>query len=185
MDDLLGASTLLARLDRWVAEARVDAAAAERARERWLRQIADESATFTGLLLDLAERGLPVVAQGRGRRRNRGTISAVGADFVAMRAAPGTDVLLAFGAIASVRPDDRAGGPTGDRATSFDLGLAEAIAAIAADRPRVLVVTMADGEGVAGELRSVGRDLVALRLDGGAGSAYVPIASIAELRING
>lgn len=184
MDDLLGASALRARLEQWVADARVDAAAAERSRERWLRQIAEESASFAGLLLDLAERRLQVVVQGRGGRRNRGTISAVGVDFAAIRTASGTDVLVAFGAIASVRPDDRAGGPAGDRASRFEFSIAEAIAALAGDRPRVLAVTMADGEGVSGELRSVGRDLVAVRLDGDAGTTYVPIASIAELRVN-
>ncbi|MBA2283054.1 MAG: hypothetical protein H0W25_17730, partial [Acidimicrobiia bacterium] len=52
---------LLARLAAWAAAARVDEAAAARSRERWLRQAADEGASFTGVLLDLAERGAPVV----------------------------------------------------------------------------------------------------------------------------
>jgi hypothetical protein len=183
VNDPLGNEDLLARLDRWVAAARTAEAAASRARERWLRQVADESATFAGVLLDLAERGAPVVVQGRGGRRHRGTVLAVGVDFAALRTEGGADVLLAFSGIASVRPDDRLDTPSGDRVATFDLGLAEAIAAVGADRPRVLLVTAADGDGVAGELRSVGRDVVTLRLDGDGSTAYVPMASIAELRI--
>jgi hypothetical protein len=183
VDDLLGVSGLLARLDRWVASARVDEAAASRARERWLRQIAEESASFAGVLLDLAERGEPVTVQGRGGRRHRGTISAIGADFAALRTPSGADVLLAFAGIASIRTDGHDAGPRGDRATSFELGLAEAVAAIAADRPRVLLVTTADGDGLAGELRSVGRDVATVRLDGDGGLAYVPLNAIAELRL--
>ena len=184
MDDLLGNEDLLARLDRWVAAARTAEAAASRARQRWLRQVADESATFAGLLLDLAERGSPVVVQGQGGRRHRGTVLAVGIDFAALRTEGGVDVLLAFSAIASMRPDGRVvDSPTGDRVPTFELGMAEAVAAVGSDRPRVLLVTTADADGVAGELRSVGRDVVTIRLDGDGGTAYVPMSAIAELRI--
>ena len=66
---------------------------------------------------------------------------------------------------------------------SLDVGLAEALTVLAEDRPRVLVVTMADAEGLAGELRAVGADVLTLRLDGvGRPTAYVPIPSIAEVR---
>jgi hypothetical protein len=183
MEDYLGSADLLGRLDRWVAAAHVDEAAAARARGRWRRTVADESATFAGVLLDLAERGSPVMVQGRGGRRQRGKVVAVGADFAALRTAQDVDVLLAFSGIAVVRPDGRTAGPAGDRAVTFELGMAEAIAAVAADRPRVLLVTTADGDGIAGELRSVGRDVATLRLDGEAGTAYVPISAIAELRL--
>ena len=67
---LLGGDDLLARLDRWVSDARSDEAAAARARERWLKQAADESATFSGVLFDLAERGAPVVDLSRGIRNS-------------------------------------------------------------------------------------------------------------------
>ena len=79
---------------------------------------------------------------------------------------------------------DGGGAPVGDRVVDVELGLAEALAAIAGDRPRVLVVTSADGEGLAGELRAVGRDVVTLRLDGADRSpVYVAIASIAEVML--
>jgi hypothetical protein len=179
----LGGPDLLARLAAWAAAASADAASAARARERWLRQAADEEATFAGLLLDLAEHGGPVVVGGRAGRRHRGVVRAVGTDFVGLRTEQGGDVLLAFAGIASVRPEPGAQPAVGDRPVSVDIGLVEALAVLAEDRPRVLVVTMADADGVAGELRSVGRDILSLRLDGARTPAYVPMASVAEVRL--
>jgi hypothetical protein len=181
---LLGGPDLTARLERWVADARSADAAAARARQRWLQVQADESATFLGVLVDLAEQGSPVVVHGRGGRRHRGSISAVAADFCAVRTSRDRDVLLSFAGIGSIRPDTRGPGPSGDRAVRADLGLAEMLSVLAVERPRVLIVTTADAEGIAGELRSVGRDVVTIRLDGSArASAYVAIAAIAEVSL--
>jgi hypothetical protein len=179
---LLGGDDLLARLDRWVSDARTDEAAAARARERWLKQAAEETATFAGILLDLAERAAPVVVVVRGERRHRGVVAAVAADFCILRSPAGRDVLLSFAGIASVRIDATTSAPTGDRAVHVDLGLAEALAALAADRPRLLVVTGI--EGLAGELRAVGLDVLTVRLDGDpASNAYVPISAIIEVSL--
>ena len=46
-----------ARLERWAAEARVDAAAEARAREQWLRRQAEEEGSLAGVLADLADGG--------------------------------------------------------------------------------------------------------------------------------
>jgi hypothetical protein len=181
-DGLLGGRDLLARLDRWLADVRSDDAAAARARERCLRVAAEESATFAGVLVDLAERSTPVLVHARAGRRHRGMISAVGVDFCALHTAGGRDVLISSVGISSVRPEAGAPAPSGDRVLHLDLGLAEALAVIAADRPRVLLVTIADADGIAGELRSVGRDVATVRLDGGA-HAYVAIAAIAEVSL--
>jgi hypothetical protein len=167
-----------------VSDARTADAAASRSRERWLRVQADESATFSGVLVDLAERATPVLVHGRAGRKHRGTIAAVAADFCALRTAGGRDVLLAFGGIGSIRPDSRGPGPVGDRVVHAELGLPEMLAMLVADRPRVLIVTNTDTDGVAGELRSVGRDLVTLKLDGEPrATAYVAISAIAELSL--
>ena len=180
----LGGPDLLGRLAAWASEISADAAAAARSRERWLRQAAEEEATFAGVLLDLAERRAPVVVVGRAGRRHRGVVTAVGGDFVVVKVVDGGDVLLSLGGIASVRPEPRAIPAPGDRPVTVDIGLAEALAAVAADRPRVLVVTMADADGLAGELRTVGRDVLTLRLDGSDRTpAYVPIASVVEVRL--
>ena len=181
---LLGGDDLLARLDRWVSDARTDQAAAARTRERWLKQAAEESATFSGVLLDLAERGAAVVVGVRGERRHRGVIAAVAADFCVLRTPSGRDVLLAFAGVASVRIDAAGRAPTGDRAVHVELGFAEALAALAAERPRVLIVTTG-AEGVAGDLRAVGLDVVTVRLDGDrAANAYVPIPAIIEVTLS-
>ncbi|MEO7555627.1 MAG: hypothetical protein ABIV94_03360 [Acidimicrobiales bacterium] len=181
---LLGGNDLLARLDRWVSAARSDHAAAARSRERWLRQVADESASFTGVLVDLAERGAPVVVHGAAGRRHHGIVHGVGTDFVALRTAQGAAVLLALSSLAYVRPEASSSTALGDRDLDLAVGLAEALAALAEDRPRVLVVTTADCDGIAGELRAVGRDVVTLRLDGAPrAAAYVPLATIAEVRL--
>lgn len=173
---------LEADLARYLAAARVDAAAAERARERWLRQAAGEEALLAGVLLDLAERGATVVVRGPGGRTHRGRVRAVGQDFIALRGGS-TDVLLPTWAMGSVRAE----GPvaTGvDRAHALDLTLAEALATVAGERPRVLVVDR-DGAGVAGLLHTVGRDVLTLRLPEPGAAAYVPLASVAAVTVVG
>src|SRR5262245_6119327 len=89
---------LAARLDRWVAEARVDEAARRRSRERWLRRQAEEESTVAGVLVDLLERGRPVTVHTRQGRRHHGEVRALGADFVAVATGQGT-VLVALAAL--------------------------------------------------------------------------------------
>jgi hypothetical protein len=171
---------LVGDIVRYLAEQRADAAAASRARERWLRQAADEEAMVAGVLLDLAERAATVVIQGVANRSHRGTVRAVGEDFVALRTGT-NDVLLPYDAIVAIRAEGQPAGG-GERAHALDIAFAEAVAATAGDRPRVLVVSR-DGTGLSGQLRSVGRDVATLRLADAAGVVYVPLASMAELAI--
>lgn len=183
--DLFGGTgaDLADRLAAWAADARSDLAAATRAREGFLRRAAGEEATFAGVLLDLAERGGPVLVVTAGGRRHRGVVRAVGADFCALRTPDGRDVLLAHRGIASVQPEGR-GPATGDRAVALTFGILEALAVLAEERPRVLVVTVGGGggDGLAGELQTVGRDVLAVRLDGAARRlAYVAVANVAEV----
>jgi hypothetical protein len=179
-----GAGGLLGRLGAWAAEARADEAVASRAREAFLRRTAGEDATFAGVVLDLAERGAPVVVAVGPGRRHRGTVAAVGADFCALRSADGRLVFVAFRGIASVRPEGRAPTATGDRPVQLPAGLAEALAVAVEDRPRVLVSLSAEEQGLAGVLRSVGRDVLVLQLDGAdRPTAYVPLANVAAIAI--
>lgn len=183
-DLFAGGSDLTRRLTEFAAAARADDAAAARSREGFLRRTAPEDATFAGVLVDLAEQGGPVLVVGAGGRRHRGVLGAVGADFVGLRTPEGRDVLLALRGIASVRPEGRAAEVAGDRATSLPLGLGEALAVLAEDRPRVLVVAVPGDEGLAGTLASVGRDVVAVLLDGAdRRTAYVGLGTIAEVTI--
>ena len=185
--DLLagGGGDLGDRLTAWAAQARVDEAVAARAREAFLRRTAADDATFAGVLLDLAERGGPVLAVGTGGRRHRGVVRAVGSDFVAIRTPEGREVLLAYRGIASVRPEAGAAAPTGDRVAALPFGLAEALSVVAEERPRVLAVTIASGDdGVAGELVAAGRDVMAVRLDGADRTiAHLAVANLAEVTL--
>ncbi|HLM64643.1 MAG TPA: hypothetical protein VK306_10130 [Acidimicrobiales bacterium] len=182
--DLLGAD-LTARLERWVGEARVDDAARQRTRERWLRQAAEEGGTLAGVLTDLGERGTPVVVRTTGGRQHRGRVRTIGVDFVALSTAAVGDVLVALPGVASVRTrpgDVPATGDRGDRAARRDLRLADVLAGLAAERERALVVTLDGGDAVAGELRAMGRDVLVVRVDGDAPStAYLPLSGVGEV----
>jgi len=175
-----GDDDVVAGLTRWLADQRADAAAAARARERWLRQAADEEATVAGVLLDLAERADRVVLTGVAGRIHRGAVRGVGEDFVALRTAGG-DVLLRHDAVLAIRAEGPP--PSGaDRAPALAMGFAEAVAALAGDRPRILAVAR-DGAGIAGVLRGAGRDVATVLLDDGGGTAFVPLDALAELRV--
>ena len=84
-----GGASLAARLDAWLADARVEGSADARARERWLSAAAEADATFAGVLLDLAERGVAHHGRHRRGRRHQGVVQVLGADFVALRGASG------------------------------------------------------------------------------------------------
>lgn len=184
-DDLVrggDAATFTARLDRWAADARVDDAALRRARERWLRQVAEQETTLSGLLADLAERHVPVTLRSTAGRRHQGTIQVIGADFVGLRGATGAEVLVALHAVGSLRTGPSVDATLGDRMVVTELRLADVLAGLAEDRERVLLVTRAGDDAIAGELRSVGHDVVVLRVDGDRPStAYVPTAAVAEV----
>jgi hypothetical protein len=169
------------RLDAWVADARIDAAAEQRSRERWLRSAAEQDATFAGVLLDLAERGGSVSVQAGTGRRHHGVIGVIGADFFALRTPAGREVLLARRSVAQVRADPLEVA-TGERSVTTDLCLADVLSQLAADRARVVLVTHG-AEGIAaGELRRVGIDVATVRTEGDPpGMVYVPIDSISEV----
>ena len=69
----------------------------------------------------------------------------------------------------------------GGRTAPLSVSLAALLVGLAADRPRVQVSATGD-EPVAGELRSVGLDVLTLRLDGDASlRAHVRIDAVTEL----
>jgi hypothetical protein len=174
---------LLAELTRWAATARVEEAVAARSRERWLRRQAEEEATLAGVLCDLAERRIPVVVQTSSGRRHRGTVGAVGRDFCVLVVGDGRELLVALAAVSVLRPEPGARPPIGDRALTVELGLLDALTHLCGERARVVAVTSA-GETLAGEIRSVGQDVVALALDGHrAPTAYLPAQAIAEVSL--
>lgn len=156
---------------RLLDDARADERSAARIRERLLRQAAEEGASLGGTLLDLAESGAPVTIRTTVGRTFTGVLELVADDFVVV----GSDCWLATVAVATVRPGPGAGAAAGDRAAA-DLTLLDALALVAADRPRAAFV-VEGGDTVAGELLAVGSDVVTVRLDG-AGVTYVSSAAI-------
>jgi hypothetical protein len=177
---------LLDHLARWAGEARAEEAAADRAQQRMLEQMAAEEATFSGVCLDLAERDAQVVVRTLAGRTHRGRILTVGRDFLVVREAGGPPVLLAMAAVASVRlgPGERAGTAPSGREGALDSGLAAVLAGVAPERPRVQVMAVGDPQPVTGELRTGGRDVAGVRLDGDRpGTVYLRVSSIAELTL--
>ncbi len=180
---------MLDDLERWAAGARAQEAAEARVRERWLRQAAEDEASFAGLLVDLAEDGRPVSVTTVGGRRHHGPIVAVGADFVAVAGPENRLVLLRLAAVAEVRPGTgkrraqaAAAAATGSGRQSRDVAMAEVLAQAAATRPRVAVVLGAVT--VVGELRAVGTDVLTVRTDGEPGGlSYVTLASVSEVSL--
>jgi hypothetical protein len=116
-------------------------------------------------------------------RLHRGATTIVGADFVVIRTAAGRDVAVSLAAIASVRTLPGEPATTGHRFLPASTTLAEMLGALGEERARVLVIGHDAGQAVGGELRSVGRDVLTIRLDGGGGAAYVPLDSVAEISL--
>lgn len=164
MDDVDHVDRLLADLARWAGDRRADEAARSRADEAWLRRQAEEEALFTGLAVDLAEQATPVTVRTTAGRRHHGVVVAVAHDFLVLKAAAGQAVFLPYRAVAMVRPSVTTGVGS-PRRPPLGTRLVHALAGMAADRPRVVVVVDGD-ETVSGELHSVGVDVCSLRLDG-------------------
>jgi hypothetical protein len=179
---------LLADLARWSADTRVDDAARSRMQERWLRRQAAEEARFAGVALDLAERKAVVAVRTTTGRTLHGRIVAVARDFCMLRQEGGMATFVTFPAIAALRPHPGQAAPeaASERTAPLAAGLAEVLAGLAGDRPRVRIGLEGGGEAVNGELRAVGADVVTVRLDGEPGAmAYVQLASVRELTLMG
>ena len=171
-----------ARLERWAAEARVDAAVEARAREQWLRRQAEEEGTLAGVLADLADGAVPVRLHLRAGGPFAGRVRAIGADLVAVAtdSARETVAVVALGAVCSVRTGPGHRAVTGDRpVTPSSLRLADVLVDLAAEREPVRVVTV-EGETIAGVVRAVGQDVATLHTGTGA-AAYVRLGAVAAI----
>lgn len=154
----------LARLATWMASGRVHEAARSRARQRWLQRQADEESTFLGMLIDLAERRRSVLVSTTGTHHFRGTLRAVGADFVVVREQGLGEVVLPLRSVASVRPNPGDPGAAGDRPLTVELVLSDTLVELSADYPDVMVG--AGGDELRGTLRAAGIDVLSVVVDG-------------------
>lgn len=159
-------------------EARTDLANESRERQRVLRQVQRESATFAGTLLDLAEQRAPVSVRTTTGATITGTVDLVGTDVVQVG---GTWLrATAVGAVRSIGT----GAATGDRSPD-DGGetFQGVLERLAEDRHRVALL-VDGGEPLRGELVAVGEDVLTLRLEGDSRAvAYVPTTTVAGVRL--
>ena len=184
MDDA-GFERFLSDLASWAGERRGRAAARSRQDEAWLRRQAEEEARFTGMALDLAEQGEGITIRTTTGRQHHGNVVVVAEDFLVVRVAGGAPVLLPYAAVAVLRPPPGAVAPDASSSRRPLLGtrFVQALAGLAADRPRIGVV-VGGGEAMNGELRSVGADVLTLRLEGGA-TVYVRVDALTEVSVFG
>jgi hypothetical protein len=183
------ADSLEAELARWLAKASVDEAAAERLRERVLRQLAMEEATFLGLCLDLAEARRPVLLRTTFRRVHRAQIVAVGADFVAIRTPSREAVLIPVAALGAIRsaPDSpgalRRTAPS-DRRPPLLARFVDILTGLAGDKPRVRLAVEGEQELLFGRLRGCGADVLSVDLgDDAPVLTWIPVRSILEVEL--
>ena len=175
---------LLADLADWAGDERLRAATISRSRQRWLRQQTEETATLVGTAVDLAEQQASVAVRTTGGRVHHGAIVAVGRDFIAVRPAPTLVTLLALDQIASLRTPVATREATGDRPPARPVTLGQTLAALAPTRPAVRIV--AGGETLSGALRSVGEDVVTVRVDAQPPvHVYVALGSVEECTVFG
>jgi hypothetical protein len=176
---------LVAAFVRWAADQRAGMAAANRARERSLRDQAAATATWVGVLVDLAEQAAPVTVVVAGQRRS-GRLVGVGRDFCVLQGEHGRAALIRLPEISQLWPDIRAldEPPAGDRSPSIDLPLISALALLADERSPVGLISGGGLETV-GELVAAGDDVLTVRTAPPARRlVYVPLDSVAvcELR---
>jgi hypothetical protein len=182
------ADEFLASLDRWAALDRAGRAASARARGRALVEQSAGQATWTGLLVDLAERGEPVVLSAGGSSLS-GRVLGVGRDMVVLERPGGgrgleRPVLVALGAIEWVRPDPAGRPPVrpgGSRRGAIEVGLGTVLDGLAGEQAPVCVRS-AGGETV-GTVSACGSDFFTVKTPGGQ-VTYVRMAGVVwvELR---
>jgi hypothetical protein len=154
-----------------------------------------------GVALDLAERGEAVVLKTTSGRTHRGRLLAVASDVWVLRSdasdgmrGPGGmagATFVATDAIASVRAqpggsDEPGPEAAGARPVPLTASMADMLTELAVEDPRVRVVVLGEPEAMVGELRSVGVDVVTLRLAGEPpATIYVRLGSVSELSVLG
>jgi len=177
----------MAALTRFVGEGAVEFAARSRSRTRWQRQLAVEDGTWLGLLCELAETQTTMLIDTTLGRRLRGTITAVGHDFVTVAPTIGGRVVVAIAAISAIQQASGHPASTGTGAPTNTVGptLHELLTELAGDRPQ-LTWHLTDRTSVTGQLIGVARGFAQLRDTGTPPSTnYVPIGDRTMIVMDG
>jgi hypothetical protein len=152
--------SVVAAFARWAAQERVAEAAGMRSKERSLRDQAAGEATWSGLMVELAE-SQGEVELNLGSRRVVGRVVGMGRDFCVVEQRGRRTVLIPIERIVAVwkeRPT------TGSRYPALDLSFEAALAGLADERSPVCL-HVARGNQISGELIGCGADLVTLRTE--------------------
>jgi len=177
--DRQGGDELVAAFARWAADQRAEAAAADRVRERSLRTQASATATWAGILVDLAEQATPVTAVVAAQRR-RGRIVGVGPDFCVFEAHLGGPALICLPAMSALWPERTTAGA---RPPALELSLLAALSMLAEERSPVTLVT-SGGDEIAGDLIAAGEDVLTVQTDPPARRlAYVRLSALARCEL--
>jgi hypothetical protein len=159
--DAKSGEDLIMAFTRWAGDERIGDAALGRSRQRRMSDAISASATWAGVLLDVAENALQVVLT-IGSRRLSCRIVGVGVDFCVTESEASPPAIVAVSAISALAPSPQARGSlAGDRPPPIGLSFAAALAALADER---LPVAVWSGDvRIEGELLLVGQDVVSLR----------------------
>jgi hypothetical protein len=182
---------LIASFEKWAAGQRATEHAAARARTAWLTRQSATTATWTGVLLDLAERESFVIVT-LGPTHLSGRLVGVGADFCVLEQDNERPAVIALSSVTSVAAapagPSHSGPPGGHRPPSLELGLLAVLEGLMEERAP-LVVHAASSAGratpVEGELAAVGEDVTTVRSTGRPRrTVHIPLAAIVfcELR---
>jgi hypothetical protein len=163
--------------DSLLAEGIADGYVEERSALRWSSTINEESATWLGTWIDLAESGETVRFSTILGLHHQLHITAVGPDVIAGTNADGASVLVALSTIESAHIAGRRVAAS-ERETA-GMSMQRMLVHIAGDRPTVRI-RMVSGTSFSGTLLNVGADVMSIRSDQ-ANTIVIPICNVAEV----
>jgi hypothetical protein len=171
---------------RFAADARLDAAVADRARERWLRQAAADEVDLTGVLDASVRNGETVTVWTEAGRAHWGRVRTRVADAIGLEVEGGRELLVPLTALAAIEvPRLGPDGASLHPAAAPAWGLAELLALRAGGRPEACAWVRGAAQPLTGELVGAGPDVVVLAgARGRSAMRYVRLASVVELLLS-
>lgn len=163
-------------------ELRLQEIRSSREAARWHEQIAEESATWLATILDLAEARSWCEITTRGGRTHTATISAVGSDVLLLDLTRAGQLLVSLAAVTSLSARGRGIPARTDRAVDAS-SMHAALTDLAGMRREVGVVT-ASGSRFAGQLRSVGIDVLSIQI-APEQTTFLPLSGVEEVSFDG
>lgn len=165
-------------------DARQAGEVAARSERRSRLERAGEVATWRGTLRDLAERRSRISVRLADGGVRRGSLTAVGADHLAVRTSAAQLLLILLDSVRTIRPEPGSPAPvaTGDRDRVEGRRLVEVLAELVEERARILLRCDGMDEPLVGDLVGLGEDVLTFRVDGvDHGTVYLPLDAVTEV----